>query len=374
MSRVYFLTVNTFLGLPPIKQLFHFYVENEVEKFSVVQCNITNFENFFDYCSLNQYFILSFKDSLRFNNQTVFEKSYKYVKFLYFFIKNYFFSKRDKILIHTIDLFTTYIAIIFKKRDTKIVYLQYEIIEPKHLNVFDYFLLKRIQKKSNKLDLIITPESNRTEYLKKILYRTKRKNFQTIPNTNNNFINLKEELIGRQNKKTIISHIGAVGVSHHIEPFLESVKKMNSELFEVRFIGLISEDVLTLINSYNLPNVKIIGQQLHSDLHHFYLETDIGIILYKDVSLNHRYCAPNKLYEYWSYGIPVIGDQLPGLTSVFTHQCLGQLVNMQSSQNIVNAIKRTPLGIESRLKVQEYFIKHLMLNNYLNELSKKLEM
>ena len=103
------------------------------------------------------------------------------------------------------------------------------------------------------------------------------------------------------------------------------------------------------------------------------METDVGVVLYKDTGLNYRYCAPNKLYEYWSYGIPVIGDLLPGLISVFKNESLGTLVDMQNPQNILRSIQQISHHCATKMEVKDYFAKHLKLNIYLNQLLKKLE-
>jgi len=38
---------------------------------------------------------------------------------------------------------------------------------------------------------------------------------------------------------------------------------------------------------------------------------DVGICLYEDTCLNHRYCLPNKLFEFLLAGIPVLASDLP---------------------------------------------------------------
>lgn len=48
----------------------------------------------------------------------------------------------------------------------------------------------------------------------------------------------------------------------------------------------------------------------------------IGILIYAPVygtftsPLNSIYCAPNKLYEFSHFGIPMIGNNIPGLNTL----------------------------------------------------------
>lgn len=111
----------------------------------------------------------------------------------------------------------------------------------------------------------------------------------------------------------------------------------------------------------------------HFELEKYCLGTDIGIVLYKDTAMNYRFCAPNKLYEYWSYGIPVIGDQLPGLISVFNQIDLGILVDMEMPENILTAIQQISISDETKLKVKDYFEANYKLDYFLLQLTQKLE-
>ena len=243
------------------------------------------------------------------------------------------------------------------------------MIEPNKLNRLDAILLKLIQKRSRKIDIILTPEKNRTEYLKKIFFKSNIETFLTIPNTNN-AVRLNFET-SNLSSKTVVTHIGAIGLDHHIKSYLKAIAVMDSSKYEFRFIGTLKDNVVELIKSFNKSHILYIGQVLHSDLEQYYKETDIGVILYKDVSLNHRYCAPNKLYEYWSYGIPVLGDKLPGLKGVFTKPFLGELIDMNISSKISNSLYELSLNCHKK-EILNFFHSHLRLDNYIGKLTDKL--
>ena len=40
----------------------------------------------------------------------------------------------------------------------------------------------------------------------------------------------------------------------------------------------------------------------------------LGVLVYNHDSLNNRYCAPSKLFEYCAFGLPVLANDVPGLT------------------------------------------------------------
>jgi glycosyltransferase involved in cell wall biosynthesis len=47
-----------------------------------------------------------------------------------------------------------------------------------------------------------------------------------------------------------------------------------------------------------------------SELPSLTADADLGIVLYEDVCLNHRYCLPNKLFEFYLAGLPVLASDL----------------------------------------------------------------
>lgn len=65
----------------------------------------------------------------------------------------------------------------------------------------------------------------------------------------------------------------------------------------------------------------------------------IGIVFYKDDSLNRAYCAPNKIYEYAHFGIPMIGNRIPGLQDTVGLVHAAECIELTAEQ-IVQAIRR----------------------------------
>jgi glycosyltransferase involved in cell wall biosynthesis len=364
-----FFTINTFQTLPPFYQLINSLFSDEKEDVLLIHNTINGFENQVLNSNFNEIFIIHFQSLFQFQNQFIFIKVWKYFKLIKLFLSYISFNNHSN-RIFTFDIFTTYLAVKLKRKNTKVIYVQYEMIEEKQLNRLDKFLFKQIINQQNKIDLIITPEINRTNFLMSQLKSDNSEKFFTLPNTNNNQVELILE--SDINRPIIVTHIGAVGLDHNIKAFMNAIKICDSEKFEFRFIGSLHEDVEKLILSYNLKNVKIFGQIPHDNLKSHYIETDIGVILYKDNGLNYRFCAPNKLYEYWSFGIPVIGDTLPSLKSVFNHECLGRLVDMSEIDSFSEAILELSNKI-NKIKVQSYFNQNFKLDIFSNSLKIKID-
>lgn len=65
----------------------------------------------------------------------------------------------------------------------------------------------------------------------------------------------------------------------------------------------------------------------------------IGLVFYDDFSLNQAFCAPNKIYEYSGFGIPMIANKIPGLENTVGKFNAGKCVEFESKQ-LMKAIKK----------------------------------
>lgn len=363
---IFFITTNTFLTLPPIKQLLHFFTKDFTIASS--QIYIEENEDFFLKTQFRHKTIV-FKDYASYKKQSIANKCLKYIKtlnYLFFKVKK-IKHKNKNVVYYTIDLFTLYVATFIKGKHDKLIYHQFETLEINSMNKLDKLLIKRITNRLSKIDIIILPEANRIEIFKQQINCTDNKKFFLLPNTNNRDVD--EQVNVKESDKIIVAHIGSVGNNSNIISYIEAIKKMNTDKYEFWFVGRLLPNIISTINEMNFKNIKLINQVPHNELDRIYKMIDIGIILYDNSSVNLRYCAPNKLYEYWSYGIPVIGDLLPGLMSVFEYEEQGVLVDMSNDIEIAEAIKAiSSKNISERNKLIRLFQSKYKLENYYNAL------
>lgn len=60
-----------------------------------------------------------------------------------------------------------------------------------------------------------------------------------------------------------------------------------------------------------LERVFFLGKVPSHEMLYYSVGADIGVIPYRPIDDNHRYCSPNKLFEYVLAGVPIITDDLP---------------------------------------------------------------
>ena len=65
----------------------------------------------------------------------------------------------------------------------------------------------------------------------------------------------------------------------------------------------------------------------------------IGIVTYNTTSLNNIYCAPNKIWEYAGFGIPMLANDIPGLKDTVEKNQAGICLDMDNPDDIVKAVE-----------------------------------
>lgn len=66
---------------------------------------------------------------------------------------------------------------------------------------------------------------------------------------------------------------------------------------------------------------------------------DIGVAVYAESSLNNLFCAPNKTYEYASFGIPSLCNDVPGLVETVGIKRAGVCVNWNDIDSIKQGVE-----------------------------------
>ena len=64
----------------------------------------------------------------------------------------------------------------------------------------------------------------------------------------------------------------------------------------------------------------------------------IGIANYDFSNLNNVFCAPNKIYEYSGFGIPMLANDIPGLKNTVGNAGAAECMELKAN-NIINAIQ-----------------------------------
>lgn len=216
-----------------------------------------------------------------------------------------------------------------KPSDCRLFYHEFENVD--HFNKL--FSSKSLgQKDFTKISVAIAPERNRLDKLLGNLGLPSQ-NGRMIPNTC--YAQKADHLPAHPlfstlpEGKKIICHIGGLGAgSHYFKQVFDSLP--NEAVFLQ--IGTTDQKIDAYVGAHPSRDRFVhAGQLPHAELASIYPYVDFGLILYKGINFNYEFCAPNKLYEFWSFGVPVIAHRLGGLQPLFDTKVKGHLFDLDAS-------------------------------------------
>lgn len=251
-------------------------------------------------------------------------------------------------------------SIIWCSTNVSLKYLGNKILEYKYVlhlmelseNLRYYYKLPFIElnkmKIGNSALAIVVPEYNRAHIIKAWW------NLNNLPLLFHNkpYLNKvidKKSFISDNNAAKIMELIGDrkivlyQGILNNQERplvnYVKAIEKLgNNYAFVIMSNG---ENIYESIKGDNYYFIPFVKPPLHLEItSHAY----IGVLSYYASKqhysdLNAVYCAPNKTFEYSMFGIPMIGNDIPGLKYVFELYKAGACVEELTVENICNAIK-----------------------------------
>lgn len=140
--------------------------------------------------------------------------------------------------------------------------------------------------------------------------------------------------------KKVILYQGITSKERPLDKVIKAVGKLGGEY---AFVLMSSEK--NVYSNLNIPNyyfIPFVKPPYHLEItSHAY----IGVLSYTPTSngyskLNALFCAPNKVYEYAAFGIPMIGNDIPGLTFPFEKDRIGEIFSSFEEDEIMEAIEK----------------------------------
>ena len=123
---------------------------------------------------------------------------------------------------------------------------------------------------------------------------------------------------------------GSFGDDRNLNTFAEAIEQL-SDICCMYIMGRENTYSKQLCNEYtSVRSIPFLPPPYHLLITK---EADIGILPYIPKKyeyyhiLNAVYCAPNKLYEYSAFGLPMIGTDVPGISEPFSKYGMGCILN-----------------------------------------------
>ena len=206
--------------------------------------------------------------------------------------------------------------------------------------LYDTFpkILKRIEPLAQNASKVIVPEYNRAN-ITRVWFNLKDTPY-VLPNIPISLpklsdIKVKEKLIAFEGKK-IILYQGHIQRGRSMEAICKAVDKLEGFVFVL--MGKSHEGYAEeLVERYkSTHHIGFFRPPFHLQ---FTSKAYIGIVSYGFSSLNGIFCAPNKIWEYSGYAIPMICNDIPGLFYTVGQSKSGICLDMENEVAIINGIK-----------------------------------
>jgi len=207
------------------------------------------------------------------------------------------------------------------------------------ISVFFNFFMQIYKKR---IDCVFTISSSfKRIYKKKYFSRTPVHivmNATIYNNETNSISTLIPNLIA-SNKKILLFQ-GGLGRNRGIEQLLKASKELTKDWVIVFMGNGILKDTIKSYekkchNIYHIPPVE------QKNLKKWTSSATVGIIPYRNTSLNHFYCTPNKIWEYANAEIPIIATDLYEMGAIVKNNKLGITIDRNfCSKDITEAINK----------------------------------
>ena len=262
---------------------------------------------------------------------------FKLLQFQVWLIYNLIKIRKSIDIIHACDLDTAlpakFISKIFKKKMVYDIFDYY--IDSHHVPKIMESKIENMEiKVINNADITIICTEQRKEQIKKanpkkciVIYNTPKIDEEKI----------KQKIIKTSNEKFKIVYVGILQNNRLLKEIGEEIKKYENIELHIGGFGKLEEYFLDLSEKYN--NIFYYGKMKYEDVLRLEKDADVLFATYNPEVQNHKYSAPNKLYEAMALGKPIIVCKNTGIDKIVDNNNIGFTIDYDAKE-FINVINR----------------------------------
>lgn len=135
--------------------------------------------------------------------------------------------------------------------------------------------------------------------------------------------------------KRIVLYQGVITKERNLDSFISAAMRLNQDIYKVVILGQATDYLKNYKRKY--PSLAHIPYISAPDYLYITSRAYIGIVTYDTFELNTIYCAPNKIYEYSAFGVPMVGNDIPGLKYTIESSGCGHVCDAKDEDEIYEA-------------------------------------
>lgn len=171
---------------------------------------------------------------------------------------------------------------------------------------------------------------------------------------------IAELMAMKESGKNLVLYQGIIRKERPLTPFAKAVQSLGDDY---RFIVMGDNEAAARELESKFPCVYYIPFITPPDHLKVTGLADVGVLTYQidknnvnSSEFNPLYCAPNKIYEYAGFSVPMIGNEIPGLRIPFDCYKIGEICDITDYKDIAEKIKTICTNKESyRKKCSDFY-------------------
>lgn len=160
--------------------------------------------------------------------------------------------------------------------------------------------------------------------------------------TNDQNIHLPDNAFRHNEEYLLLTYVGTLSEKRFIRQSVEVVKNLDGFRYNIAGLGPLEDELKK--NIKNIKNIRYLGKVPYDQALSLYSICDIMFAVYDPSVPNHKYSAPNKVYEAMMFGKPIIVARGTGIDKLVEKEGIGIVIdyNKEDFKRALNYFIREP--------------------------------
>lgn len=149
---------------------------------------------------------------------------------------------------------------------------------------------------------------------------------------------------------TVLLYQGGLSRGRGLEQLLTAFERFGDDRYVLVFLGFGALEKMIRAAAARNPRILWHRSVPPGEVIEYTASADIGIAIVDDICLSHRFCLPNKLFEYLMAGLPVMVSDLPEMAAVVSRTTTGTTLRSIDEKGLADALARLRAIPEQELR------------------------